>query len=92
MKTRTKIILLSVVSVFALGLGGCASCDRWTKSVGSNISGGLDRTVTLYSNTGEVVKTWEGTIDLKESDEEILFDLDGKRIVIQGGIVVVEER
>nr|DAM96196.1 MAG TPA: protein of unknown function (DUF5052) [Caudoviricetes sp.] len=38
-----------------LGLGGCASCSRELKPIGSNVSGSLDRTVTLYDYQGDVL-------------------------------------
>ena len=62
-----------------------------TKSVGSNMSGGLNRTVTLYDNVGNKIKSWHGKIDLESNDQEVFFDLNDKRVIIQGGIVVSEE-
>ena len=80
------------VVALALALTGCgAEFDRSVKSAQSNLSGGLERRVTLYSTTGEVLGTWEGKIDLSQSEDETLFDLDGKRVVIHGGIVLAEE-
>lgn len=86
-----KIAAIIVGSFLALGLSGCASCSRMAKSWGSDIDGGLNRTVTLYNNQGEVIKAWDGKIDLTDSEDEIMFDLNGKRVVIHGGITVVEE-
>lgn len=75
-----------------LGLGGCASCSRELKSIGSNVSGGLDRTVTLYDYQGDVLGSWSGRFDVSEDDNEVFFDdAEGKRVIIQGGIVVCEE-
>lgn len=93
MKMNKKITAIIVGSAFALtlGLSGCASCSRTAKTWNSDISGGLNRTVTLYDNQGEIVKSWDGKIDLTNSEEEIMFDLNDKRVIIHGGIVVVEE-
>ena len=91
MKTWVKIVAISAVFVLATALGGCASCSRWTKSVGSDLGGGIHRKVTLYSNTGEEIKSWEGTFDVDDSEEETYFDNDDKRVIIHGGIVVNEE-
>lgn len=91
MKTQLKIALIIAVAITGLAIGGCSSCDRTYKSLSSDVSGGLERTVTLYANDGTEIRGWDGKIDLTNSDEEIMFDLDGKRVVIHGGIVVVEE-
>ena len=46
----------------------------------------------LYSNDGKEIRRWIGKMDLTESEHEIQFDLNNnKRIIIHGGIVVVEE-
>lgn len=95
--TRRKAVYIAalVISVLAIvtvcGLAGCSSCSRSVKSMSSDISGGLNRTVTLYDNTGKEIKSWHGKIDLESNDQEVFFDLNGKRVIIQGGIVVSEE-
>lgn len=95
--TRRKVAFVAalVVSILAIvivcGLAGCSSCSRSVKSISSDIDGGLDRTVTLYDNTGNEIKSWHGKIDLESNDQEVFFDLNGKRVIIQGGIVVSEE-
>lgn len=94
-KRRVAFVAALVVSVLAIvivcGLAGCSSCSRSLKSATSDISGGLNRTVTLYDNTGNEIKSWHGKIDLESNDKEVFFDLNGKRVIIQGGIVVSEE-
>lgn len=95
--TRRKAVYIAalIVSILAIvtvcGLSGCSSCSRSVKSMSSDIGGGLDRTVTLYDNTGNEIKSWHGKIDLESNDQEVFFDLNGKRVIIQGGIVVSEE-
>ena len=84
-------IAICIVLVLVVGtIQGCASCERSVKSMQSNIAG-LERTVILYDYNGGVIDSWHGQIDIDESDQEILFDLDGKRTIIQRGIVVVQE-
>lgn len=89
----TVAFIAGVVGIIAtLGLSGCSSCSRMTKSVNSNMSGGLNRTVTLYDNTGKEIKSWHGKFDIESNDQEVFFDdAQGKRVIIQGGIVVSEE-
>ncbi len=90
-----KLYIYAAVSIAAaslFGLSGCASCSRMTKSISSDMGGGLDRTVTLYDYNGEVIDSWSGKFDISEDDNEVYFDdADGKRVIIQGGIVVCEE-
>lgn len=66
---------------------------RELKSLKSNYGGGLERTLTLMDYNGDTLKTWSGKFDVRDdsADNRIFFDLDGKRIWIQGGIVVSEE-
>lgn len=88
----TVAFIAGVVGIIAaLGLSGCSSCSRMTKSVSSNMGGGLNRTVTLYDNAGNKLKSWHGKIDLESNDQGVFFDLNDKRVIIQGGIVVSEE-
>lgn len=94
-KRRVAFVAALIVSVIAIvtvcGLAGCSSFSRNVKSAVSDYSGGLNRTVTLYDNTGNKIKSWNGKIDLESNDQEVFFDLNGKRVIIQGGIVVSEE-
>lgn len=89
----TVAFILAVVGIIAtLGLSGCSSCSRMTKSVSSDFSGGIERTVTLYDNAGNKLKSWHGKFDIESNDQEVFFDdAQGKRVIIQGGIVVSEE-
>ena len=94
-KRRVAFVAALIVSVLAIvivcGLSGCSSFSRNVKSAVSDYSGGLNRTVTLYDNTGKEIKSWHGKIDLESNDQEVFFDLNDKRVIIQGGIVVSEE-
>lgn len=67
------------------------SGKRALKEQQSDLNGGLQRTVTLYSYDGEKIKSWTGKFDVSSSETETYFDIDGKRVIIHGGIVVNEE-
>lgn len=88
-KKIVAIILLTILLVTMLT--GCASWSRSWKSFTSDLSGGLNRTVTVYDYNGNVIKSWSGIFDISESENEIFFDLNGKRIIVQGGIIIAEE-
>ena len=74
-------------------LTGCASLERGIKDVTSDLSGGLNRTVEVYDYSGNLLKTYEGKLDVQytETGGKVLFDMDGKRTAIYNAIVIVEE-
>ncbi|MBQ2315045.1 MAG: hypothetical protein II187_09105 [Treponema sp.] len=86
-------IVLAAAALAAVCVSCTASQRREIKSTVSDYTGGLNRRATLYSSTGEVIKVYEGKIDITSSSENgaVFFDLNGKRIWIKGGILVVEE-
>ena len=86
--------ILSIIGVAAISLSGCtAKWDREMKSTVSNWTGGLNRTVTVYDYNGQEIKSWTGKFDVTEDDNEVYFDDEnGKRVIIQGGIVINEEK
>jgi outer membrane biogenesis lipoprotein LolB len=86
---RIKFVLL--VMIFLLLSGCSASCERNLKNINSEWTGGLNRTVTVYSNDGKIIKQYSGRFDIKEGDNKVLFDLDGKRVIIYNGVVISEE-
>ncbi len=75
----------------------CSSCTegqkRSLKDIQSDWGGGIERTAVLMDYNGDTIKTWQGKFDIRDSgsDNQIFFDLDGKRVWIQGGIFVSEE-
>lgn len=68
-----------------------ASGQRALKTQESNLGGGLYRTVEVYSYDGDLIKSWSGEFDVTENDQETFFDIDGRRVIIQGGIIINEE-
>lgn len=93
MKMKTlAVALISLAFVAVCILSGFASCSRTIKTFKSDVSGGMQRTVEVYTNTGELLTTYEGKIDIQCDDNRTIFDLDGRRYTINGGIVIVEEQ
>lgn len=88
-----KALIATVIIVLAITVTGCTgSQERGIKNIKSNWTGGLNRTITLYDYNGKAVRTWEGKIDMSESVNETDFIVNGKRVIIHGGIVVAEEK
>ena len=89
MKRLFAIILLFCVAV---GMTACTqNFRRNIKTVKSNWTGGLNRTVTVYDYNGGEIQSWTGKFDVTESEDEVYFDINGKRVIIHGGIVINEE-
>ena len=84
--------IVFAILVLSVCLTGCGSLQRWIGDVGSDIKGGSQRTATLYSNDGKIIKQWSGKIDMSKDSRETYMLLDGQRIIIHGGIMVVEEK
>lgn len=60
--------------------GNTASGQRAIVSQKSDLSGGLQRTVTVYTADGEVIARYSGEIDIQGNDGGyVLFDFNGKR-------------
>lgn len=93
-KTPFIVAFITGVIVFLLvyGVFNMASTKRFFKSIRSDVGGGLERTVTVYDYNGNILKTYQGKFDVNSSEYETYFDLDGKRIIIHGGIVINEEQ
>lgn len=94
---KKKFIIAGIIGVLAiglcLGLSGCESCSRDVKTIQSDMSGGLDRTITVYDYNGNVIKEYKGKCDIQDNTYygKVLFDMDGKRTVIYNAIVIAEE-
>ena len=88
-----KMALGLVAALGIISLTGCAEVERTQKNWKSSVTGGLNRKVEVYDNVGNVIKEYEGKIDVQyREDGTILFELDGKRIIVKNAIVIVEEQ
>lgn len=87
----TVILILAMLFGFMWYYKNTASGQRALKTQESNFTGGLNRVVEVYSYDGELIKSWEGEFDVSENDQEVYFDIDGRRVIIQGGIIINEE-
>lgn len=94
MKKIFKLLMVATFVALAVQFASCESCSREMKNISSNFNGGLNRTAILMDYTGDTIAVWEGKFDIRDngSDNQIFFDLNGKRVWIQGGIFVSEER
>ncbi len=90
-----KIITILSITLLTLALSGCGeSFQRSVKTFRSEYAGGLERRVEVYSSSGELLKTYEGKLDIEANEygNKVLFDMDGKRTIIYNATVIVEEK
>lgn len=88
-----KKLLLAATLLLSVFLGGCTWLDDAKKDHESDTKG-LDRTVTVYSKTGDVVKQYKGdNVRTKYNDGgALVINVDGKRVQVMNSDVVIEEK
>ena len=97
MNSGWKMILVTaIILAICVGIGACCyksqAIRRMGKDIKSDLNGGLNRTVTVYTADGEVLKTYKGKIDLETTEGGIVkFDLNGQRIMYYNCYVEVIE-
>jgi len=90
-----KIIISASVILMITILAGCGeSFQRSVKTFTSEYTGGLERKVEVYSTSGQLLKSYEGKLDIEANEygNKVLFDIDGKRTIIYNATVIVEEK
>lgn len=79
---KKKILILCLTLGLSFMCVGCASWDRLKVDVKSDVDGGLERTINVYTADGELMATYSGKIDLEMAEGGyVKFDLDGKRYI-----------
>jgi hypothetical protein len=91
---KKKLIILIMIVATMLTLTSCASVERGMKDMKSELSGGLKRTVNVYSRNGDLIASYEGKIDIEDTDDagKVKFELDGKRYIYYNCQVEVIEK
>lgn len=100
--SKTVVTLIAIVTIAGLWLGSnyyytsTARGLRKSRDYKSNISLGVDRTVSVMEDDGNVIYTYSGKIDIEtDNDNYILFDdEEGKRHIIYKGatqMILVED-
>lgn len=91
MKRMIKVLTIGFAIMF---MAGCTMLEDSITSFESNTSG-LEREITVYSKTGEVLKTYEGTNVRTEvnSGGQLLINLgNGERVQVLNADVIIEEK
>lgn len=79
---KKKFLALGMTICIVFGMTGCASWDRAVTDMRSNINGGMQRTITVYTADGKELATYEGKIDIEVNDGGyVKFDFNSKRYI-----------
>lgn len=78
------VVVVAIVLIFGIGFwyyNNTASGIRAKTDERANLQNGLDRTITIYTADGTVLKQYEGKIDIEQDQGYIKFDWNGKRYI-----------
>lgn len=83
---RVLIIIVAVVLIIGSFFGlrwyynNTASGQRAMVDQRSDLKNGLERTITVYTATGDIIAQYKGQIDIEGNDGGyVIFDFEGKR-------------
>jgi len=77
MKKKARVLLIALSLTV---LSGCASLERACTDIRSDVSGGLDRVIRVYTANGDLIAEYKGKIDIAANDGGyVKFDFEGKR-------------
>lgn len=80
-KTRNFICLVMIMLMISTTTG-CSSCNRMMVDMKSDMGGGLQREINVYTADGKLLANYTGKIDIETNDGGyVKFDLDGKRYI-----------
>lgn len=86
--SRIITIIISAILIVGMFFGmkwyfaNTASGQRALVSQKSNLSNGIERTITIYTANGNVIAKYSGKIDIADNDGDyLLFDYNGKRYI-----------
>lgn len=79
---KKKLLAIAISLVTMSQLTGCASCGRAWVDLKSDVGGGLNRTINVYTANGDLIAQYEGKIDLEMTEGGyVKFDYQGKRYI-----------
>lgn len=88
---KRRLISIAIIAIGGVYMMGCTSTQRTIEDIETNI-GELNRTVEVYTHTGEKIREYKGKVDLAGEDSaSTKIDLNGKRVIIKDAIVIIEE-
>ncbi len=83
------VAILVVMSLIIMFGGGCGSIAHKFSHTKSSLFG-LRRKITLYSLSGDELRSWEGRTKVEINGQTARFVINGKAITISGTFVIEE--
>ena len=83
-KFAITLMVVGTIVIFGVGLwyfNNTASGLRAKTDERAELSNGLDRVVVIYTADGEILKRYEGKIDIEQGQGYVKFDWNGKRYI-----------
>lgn len=87
--TVAGAVIVAVILMGVLGYVRLPSVQQRISHVESSTIG-LDRTITLYSNDGKPIKSWNGRVQVELEGGAARFIVGRKTIIISGTYVIEE--
>lgn len=80
---RKKILAFALSAVVAMSFTGCASFNTAMNDLKSDMYGGFQRVIRVYTLSGDLIAEYEGKIYIVSDSDSgyIKFDFDGKRYI-----------
>lgn len=79
---KKRFFCIAVIICLMSQITGCASCGRAWVDLKSDVGGGLDRVINVYTANGDLIAQYEGKIDLEMTEGGyVKFDYNGKRYI-----------
>ena len=79
---KKKLLAIATSLGIMSQLTGCASCGRAWVDFKSDVGGGLNRTINVYTANGDLIAQYKGKIDLEMTEGGyVKFDYKGKRYI-----------
>ena len=79
---KKTIAIITIIAMMLMAFSGCTeSAKREWVDFKSDVGGGLDRTVTVYTADGNVIAEYKGKIDIDSAEGTVKFDFEGKRYI-----------
>lgn len=78
------LMVVGTIVIFGVGLwyfNNTASGMRAKTDERAELSNGLDRVVVIYTADGDILKKYEGKIDIEQGQGYVKFDWNGKRYI-----------
>ena len=93
-KSRIILIISIICLIIAITVSGCSSWQRTTKTISSDLSGGLNREIIVYDSVGNELFRQKGKFDIEYTNERVMYDDENNLrhiIYFKNGVVIVNE-